>query len=392
MSDQEKKLTREELYEHLWQTPMSKLATNWGVPIHAIVKAAAEMNVPRPESGHWQRIKLGWQVERDALPAAEATTPAMTIIKAAEKRFRTPPGEAPAPSEGSVPAKPRWEIPKNLDNAHLLVKRTHKALTHDTYLDKGLVHARTRDMPLAVEVSREQVGRALRIMDVIVKAMIERGGKFKQETGKWHLELFMGKQPVWFRITERRKRSLLDIDDEERKERGLMSWEKHDWKGAGVLRFEISGDKYVNGRLWEENKRVSLESFLPEIIGSLERVEKDGEENRAREAEQQKLEAEEQRKQNLEWRRKHEEDERRKLLEQAGEQWQRAHRVREFIRACESEIQKQAGNVPPESRAAQWLAWAREYADQIDPLTHGYLVNLIKSVRDMTIPAPPESA
>jgi hypothetical protein len=59
---------------------------------------------------------------------------------------------------------------------------------------------------------------------------------------------------------------------------------------------------------------------------------------------------------------------------------------------CESEIQKQAGSVPPESRAAHWLAWARDYADQIDPLSHGYLVNLIKSVPDMTIPKHHELA
>jgi hypothetical protein len=185
MSLQEKKITREELYEALWQTPMSKLATNWGVPIHAIVKAAAVMNVPRPESGHWQRIKLGWQVEQDVLPAAEATTPATTIIKAAGERSHTPHGETSAPAEGPIPEKTRWEIPKNLDNAHPLVKRTLKALTHDTYLDKGLVHARSRDEPLSVEVSREQVGRALRIIDVIVKAMIERGGNSnrRQESG-----------------------------------------------------------------------------------------------------------------------------------------------------------------------------------------------------------------
>jgi hypothetical protein len=229
-------------------------------------------------------------------------------------------------------------------------------------------------------------------MEVIVKAMIERGGKFKQKEGNGNFDLFMGKQPVWFWITEKRKRLTLDIDEEERQARGLMTWDKYEWKGAGVLRFEIGGDKYVTGRFWEEGKRASLESFIPAIIECLERVEKDGEENRAREMERQKIEAEAQRKRNLEWRQKHEEDERRKLLEQAGEQWERAHRVRAFVNACEVEIQKQAGSVPPESRAAQWLAWAREYADQIDPLSHGYLVNLIKSVRDMTIPAPPKSA
>src|SRR6478736_2776332 len=139
MSHQEKKITREELYEALWKTPMSKLATNWGVPIHAIIKAAAEMNVPRPESGHWQLVKLGWKVEQDPLPPAASSTPAATTLTAAKKRSPTPSTNTSPLPEARDPAKPRLEIPSNLDNAHPLVKRTLRALTHDTYLHHGLV-------------------------------------------------------------------------------------------------------------------------------------------------------------------------------------------------------------------------------------------------------------
>jgi hypothetical protein len=46
------KITREKLYEELWQSPISKLAATWGVPIANIVKAAAHMNVPRPANGY----------------------------------------------------------------------------------------------------------------------------------------------------------------------------------------------------------------------------------------------------------------------------------------------------------------------------------------------------
>ena len=60
MSEQDKVITRQEMYEAVWQTPISKLAPAWGTTIAAIIKACAKMNIPRPEAGHWTLVRKGW--------------------------------------------------------------------------------------------------------------------------------------------------------------------------------------------------------------------------------------------------------------------------------------------------------------------------------------------
>ena len=82
-----KTVTREELYEALWQTPMNKLAAEWGVAIAGIVRACNAMDVPRPGVGHWQCVAKGWVMAATPLPAATAKTPASVTLKPAAKRM-----------------------------------------------------------------------------------------------------------------------------------------------------------------------------------------------------------------------------------------------------------------------------------------------------------------
>jgi hypothetical protein len=74
MSEQARTITREELYENLWKTPITKLAKAWGLPYVALIKACEDLNVPRPEPGHWQQVQRGHQPEPPALPTRGAIT------------------------------------------------------------------------------------------------------------------------------------------------------------------------------------------------------------------------------------------------------------------------------------------------------------------------------
>lgn len=380
MSNEGKEINREQLYAEVWQTPMSKLAVTWNVPIAGIVKACEQMNVPRPGSGHWQLVKRGWHVDRDALPPADESTPTTAVINPAQKRKKV---EQPSQtSEGAnADKKPQVEIPANLDNAHRLVKQTRKALTGDTHLDRGFVRphfSSGAECPLSVRVSPESLDRALRIMDAIVKGVVERGGRFERGPERWRLRLIMGKQPVEFEMTEGRRRLNREFTEEERESQNFWLRDKFEWKGAGLLRFRIHRGEDLYGRGWEESKRDRLEDNVPEIIEYLASVEQVAERNRAVELEWKRKREEEQEKEDAEWRRQEEEKERRKLLEEMAEQWGRARRLRSFIRACERLLVKSWGEIPAEARATGWLRWAREHADQIDPLTAGYLRNLVK--------------
>ncbi len=67
------------------------------------------------------------------------------------------------------------------------------------------------------------------------------------------------------------------------------------------------------------------------------------------------------------------EEQRRKLLVGSSEAWFKARRLRRFIRACEVVMRGGGGPGPAGSWPEAWLAWAREQADRLDPVTSGFL-------------------
>lgn len=65
---EERLFAREEFYEIVWITPLSRLAERFGISGNAILKRCKTMNVPTPPRGYWQREKGGYRVTKTPLP------------------------------------------------------------------------------------------------------------------------------------------------------------------------------------------------------------------------------------------------------------------------------------------------------------------------------------
>lgn len=77
-------LTREELYEAVWRTPIVRLAAEFGISDVALAKTCRRMNVPRPPRGYWARVAAGYTVKRTILPKPRPNQPATaTFLRAA---------------------------------------------------------------------------------------------------------------------------------------------------------------------------------------------------------------------------------------------------------------------------------------------------------------------
>ena len=63
-------LTREQLYELVWATPMLRLAETFGVSSSYMARVCTELRVPRPGPGYWTQLELGRAPDRPALPPA----------------------------------------------------------------------------------------------------------------------------------------------------------------------------------------------------------------------------------------------------------------------------------------------------------------------------------
>ena len=119
-------VTRQELYEAVWQTPISKLAPAWETTATAITKACDKMNIPRPGAGHWTLVRKGWEIGRTPLPEPGPAAPAsVSLTGAAGERRKKEAAEATAVREPEK-SRRKVQIPKSFENAHRFVKQTRR--------------------------------------------------------------------------------------------------------------------------------------------------------------------------------------------------------------------------------------------------------------------------
>ena len=52
-------VSRSELYELVWSEPMIKVAERFGVSGSYLARICTNLNVPRPERGHWAKLAFG---------------------------------------------------------------------------------------------------------------------------------------------------------------------------------------------------------------------------------------------------------------------------------------------------------------------------------------------
>jgi hypothetical protein len=65
-------LTRELLYQLVWQAPVSEVAPRLGITDVGLAKACRRSNIPIPSRGYWAKLESGKWIAPKALPAAPA--------------------------------------------------------------------------------------------------------------------------------------------------------------------------------------------------------------------------------------------------------------------------------------------------------------------------------
>src|SRR5579859_7969834 len=61
-------ITRAELYEKIWTTPVRKLSKEFGLSDVGLAKLCRRHNIPLPGRGYWARIQFGQKPTRLPLP------------------------------------------------------------------------------------------------------------------------------------------------------------------------------------------------------------------------------------------------------------------------------------------------------------------------------------
>ena len=84
------KITRTDLYERVWTTPLRTLAKEFGLSDVGLAKLCRRHDIPLPGRGYWVRLQFGKKQERIALPDAKDATAETIVITALESRSYAP--------------------------------------------------------------------------------------------------------------------------------------------------------------------------------------------------------------------------------------------------------------------------------------------------------------
>lgn len=321
----ESELSRSQLYEEVWRSPLREIASRYGVSDVGLAKLCDRLEIPRPKQGHWTRISRGGSPpERPALP--KIGDEPEVVLRPSERRRSAPGVEAP-----------KVQIRRRVTNAHDAV-----AAFQNADVPKWPSHqdARPRD-----------TARAVRVLDALFRALESRGHTVDFDKGH-SFRAQIGRETVDFRLREK----LSQTQVEER-------WgTRHKLDGTGQLQIRI--DEYSwNGhrKSWSDGKTRPLETLLGQVVVGIEAI---GEEGRIRRLERE----EEERRRAAAWR--VEEGRRRKEalhaeavdeLLKLAEDRDRADSIRRFLKQL-------ATTSPANELAREWIPWASRIADWLDPL------------------------
>lgn len=382
MLDNEIKLTREELYERIWSTPTVKLAKEFGISDVALGKICKKFNIPKPPMGYWRRIESGHKVKRPPLPPSKKEMRPFIYISPTLKKETVEIEDSEVIEKiasETLPEK-RIQVAETLHGSHPIVRQTRQVYEKAGTDDYGMLWGRRNDIPkLDMRISKQSLHRALRIMDALIKALEERDCSVEVSAGEGRTYVHVGKEKVSIKLTENSLQSKRELTEEKKRKSYYGRSTEWIYTPSEKLTFTIDEYSYaIKKKNWRDKDKKPLEEQLNEIVAGilstgeilrLERIRKEEEARRQREAMLRRQEEE---------KRQRIEEARRNRLETESELWVKSQTIHAFVQACESEIIERQGEIIPDSPEAQWLIWAKEHAERINPLKNGYFEKAIK--------------
>lgn len=276
--------TRQQLFEKVWESPVTHVAAEIGISDVGLAKICRRMEIPLPGRGYWARRVAGYKT---TVPKLGPPRPG-TMLSYATRRYEGSPADAEAKSaildqiREQASSVPHLEVPPALVEPHKLVRQSLAVLekaSPDQF--EELLHKRGC---LDVLAHGEGLVRALRVMDTLLKAFEEQGHtievtppipaatKYGRTPSKTLVHI--GNSAVQIGISERIRRTPLPYP-ESPKRRGPYDYvsrprRQYEYRPTGRLSLSIKNVTLPGApERWDDSKDEKIEDFLNEFVASV---------------------------------------------------------------------------------------------------------------------------
>ncbi|PKV51898.1 hypothetical protein ATE84_3998 [Aquimarina sp. MAR_2010_214] len=375
---QNKTLTRLEIYELVWSKTIRDILKEYALTNTTFKYICSENDIPVPKMGYWQKLKHNKKVLKPPLLETNKTYKNIKL---------------PIRIKGQESITKMTEI--NLlvheikNNKKLLIKVPEKlykpekitAATKDYFKRKQKSKypykvEEPKEGLLSLSVSDNLVNRGLRFWDTLIKLLIQRGHKVEVVRNHKYTNYNGTKFVIHGEYFDMRLREM----DKRVMEESDFNWKTAKYYPTGKLSLKI--DNYPRHE-WQDTKTKLIEDKLPNIVAYLELSAKKEKEDRIkseiRRKEQEIIEA---KKKAIQKEKDHEFAQLNNLFESAS-RWHKTQYLRGYIWEFEDFLKT---NNSLDSKKKEWINWAKEKADWLDPFVEKELKLLEDIDRDSLKP------
>ena len=369
MSNNDITLTREEFYRLVWTEPRTQLAKRLGISDVGLAKRCRKLKIPMPGLGDWTKIQAGHPVHQPPLPSMASARP-LCFPGPVSDDVMTAQAQTSLPTQ--VWSDESFLVPETLHGAHPILRATRdalKGLATDKY---GRVSANVHELIL-INVSPEQLHRALRVAEGLFRIVTKLGGSVTPGSG-WYKGAVLQIEGVDLRLVfeesaKRFERELTPREKEDhRRYPSIYSGVAYEWRPTGILKIKIDEYKARGAQLsWADRKLRPLQDNLRNIVDGIliaaalkkKREEEEAEEQRREEERQRQWEEAEQL--------RLEEQTRLRALLREARRWELSRKVAAYADAIENAALATGQPISQDSELGSWLLWARKKAHHLDP-------------------------
>ena len=367
-------INRKALYVRVWAEPMLRVAKEFGLSDVGLAKICRKHKIPHPSRGYWARREAGQSPGRTPLPNPD-NDPSITIRASNDSpRVVAIDDEFQQLIEDQY-AKPfQIDVRDHLRGAHPLVSDANQLLQSTRPNSDGLILLSGTDS-IDLRISKLALRRSLFIVDALLRAFATHGDNVSAGPCVRLLDV-----DVRFTVLESLSREREEIGCADLSGRYEFNHSRYQSVliPSGRLTLQIKGSSsYWNHNCrqnWRDTPRHPLEQRLEEVIAGLfDYAATIRREEKQRQSEQEARAATERQRQEAAKQRAarraviQAERERVESLITNSKQWKKSQALREYIDAVRHQYVDRNGSIEPGSQMAEWLEWATQQADRMDP-------------------------
>ncbi len=361
---------RKELYEKVWKVPMNKLSLEYGINVYQLTKVCIELNIPRPESGYWSKLRHGLKVTKHPLPESETK---QFVLNLGGLKVDSLNKDLPRGYKSIV-------VKDHLRNPHTLIAKTQEYIHNNENIrwitdDYGRIRVNEQGL-LRLLVTKKNLKRAFRIYDAILKECIRQGFETIPLVKYGNTENCISDEgnKAFIFIQEEGKQIKHKID------KPKFSWQEYEYERytTDKLKLLISGDFYSSTRKSiNDTSKAKIEDRIDEFLPTVLTIFNESKQQKIKEAELEKInELKRIERERIE-REKTIEISKREELEELSSLFTKSQYVYDFITEVNLRSKELELNDKQKTNIKIWSSWAMEHAERLDPVKHT-LKQLIK--------------